>query len=61
MHNVVPQTNSPECVSSGASSEVRQQLSHTLYQHDAACRVIARVMKQRDEARSQVVFLGSSR
>jgi pre-mRNA-processing factor 19 len=37
--------------------EVRQQLSHTLYQHDAACRVIARVMKQRDDARGQVAAL----
>jgi len=39
---------------------VRQQLSHTLYQHDAACRVIARLMKQRDEARTQVQQLQQS-
>lgn len=31
--------------------EVREQLAHALYRNDAACRVIARLIQERDEAR----------
>lgn len=42
-----------------ALDQTRQQLSQTLYQHDAACRVIARLLRERDEARAMLAQVGA--
>ena len=43
-----------------ALDQTRRELSQALYQHDAACRVIARLMRERDEARAMLSSMGGA-
>ena len=37
----------------------RKELSQALYHHDAACRVIARLLKEKEEAQATIMMLKS--
>ena len=42
------------------ATQLRQELAHAMYKEDAAMRVLARIMKERDEARSALASIRQS-